>query len=203
MRKIDIFDTTLRDGEQSAGINLNTAEKLEIARQLEKFGATVIEAGFPASSPGDFEAVQRIANTVKNSTVTGLARAMKSDIETSWEALRGAEQPHLHVFLATSPIHMEYKLQKTPDQVVDIAVEAVKYARKFFPLVQWSAEDAFRSDWDFLVRIINQVIEAGATTINIPDTVGYATPARVRCIIQILEGKCHRNRPCQAIGTLP
>ncbi|MEK3935594.1 2-isopropylmalate synthase [Sporosarcina sp. FSL W7-1349] len=176
MRKIDIFDTTLRDGEQSAGINLNTAEKLEIARQLERFGATIIEAGFPASSPGDFEAVQRIANTVKNSTVTGLARAMKHDIDRSWEALRGAEQPHLHVFLATSPIHMEYKLQKTPDQVVEAAVEAVKYARQFFPLVQWSAEDGFRSDREFLVRIINEVIKAGATTINIPDTVGYATP---------------------------
>ncbi|MCG7336521.1 2-isopropylmalate synthase [Sporosarcina sp. ACRSM] len=187
MRKIDIFDTTLRDGEQSAGINLNTAEKLEIARQLEKFGATIIEAGFPASSPGDFEAVQRIANTVKNSTVTGLARAMKSDIETSWEALRGAEQPHLHVFLATSPIHMEYKLQKTPDQVVDIAVEAVKYARKYFPLVQWSAEDAFRSDPEFLVRIINQVIAAGATTINIPDTVGYATPQEYGALFKYLK----------------
>ena len=187
MRKIDIFDTTLRDGEQSAGINLNTAEKLEIARQLEKFGVTIIEAGFPASSPGDFEAVQRIANTVKNSTITGLARAMKSDIETSWEALRGAEQPHLHVFLATSPIHMEYKLKKTPDQVVDIAVEAVKYASKFFPLVQWSAEDAFRSDWDFLVRIINEVIEAGATTINIPDTVGYATPAEYGALFKFLK----------------
>lgn len=187
VRKIDIFDTTLRDGEQSAGINLNTAEKLEIARQLEKFGATIIEAGFPASSPGDFEAVQRIANTVKNSTVTGLARAMKSDIETSWEALRGAEQPHLHVFLATSPIHMEYKLQKTPDQVVDIAVEAVKYARKFFPLVQWSAEDASRSDREFLVRIINQVIAAGATTINIPDTVGYATPQEYGALFKYLK----------------
>lgn len=187
VRKIDIFDTTLRDGEQSAGINLNTAEKLEIAKQLERFGATIIEAGFPASSPGDFEAVQRIANTVKNSTVTGLARAMKSDIETSWEALRGAEQPHLHVFLATSPIHMEYKLQKTPDQVVDIAVEAVKYARKFFPTVQWSAEDAFRSDWEYLVRIINQVIVAGATVINIPDTVGYATPQEYGALFKYLK----------------
>lgn len=177
MRKIDIFDTTLRDGEQAAGINLNTAEKVEIARQLEKLGVTIIEAGFPASSPGDFEAVQRIANSVKNSTVTGLARAMKSDIDTSWEALKGAAQPHLHVFLATSPIHMEYKLMKTPDQVVEIAVDAVKYARQKFPLVQWSAEDAFRSDREFLVRIINQVIQAGATTINVPDTVGYATPA--------------------------
>lgn len=187
MRKIDIFDTTLRDGEQSAGINLNTAEKLEIARQLERFGATVIEAGFPASSPGDFEAVKRIAETVKRSTVTGLARAMKRDIDTSWEALRGAEQPHLHVFLATSPIHMEYKLKKTPDQVVDIAVEAVKYAKRFFPLVQWSAEDAFRSDPAFLVRIINEVIQAGATTINIPDTVGYATPQEYGALFKFLK----------------
>lgn len=187
MRKIDIFDTTLRDGEQAAGINLNTAEKLEIARQLERLGVTIIEAGFPASSPGDFDAVQRIANTVKNSKVTGLARAMKSDIDTSWEALKGAEQPHLHVFLATSPIHMEYKLMKTPDQVVEIAVEAVKHARKKFPLVQWSAEDAFRSDWDFLVRIVGKVIQAGATTINIPDTVGYATPAEYGALFKYLK----------------
>ena len=183
MRKIDVFDTTLRDGEQSAGINLNTAEKLEIARQLEKLGVTIIEAGFPASSPGDFEAVQKIANTVKNSTVTGLARAIKSDIDTTWEALKGAEQPHIHTFLATSPIHMQYKLMKTPDEVVELAVEAVKYAKKKFPLVQWSAEDAFRSDPEFLVRIVNKVIEAGATTINIPDTVGYATPDGIRCTV--------------------
>lgn len=176
MRKIDIFDTTLRDGEQSAGINLNTAEKIEIAKQLERLGVTVIEAGFPASSPGDLDAVQRIAGTVKNSIVTGLARCVQSDIDAAWEALKGAEQPHVHVFLATSPIHMEYKLKKTPDQVVEQAIEAVKYAKKFFPLVEWSAEDGFRSDRDFLVRIIEQVIAAGATTINVPDTVGYASP---------------------------
>ncbi|MFD1204841.1 2-isopropylmalate synthase [Sporosarcina contaminans] len=187
MRTIDIFDTTLRDGEQSAGINLNTAEKLEIARQLERFGATVIEAGFPASSPGDFEAVEKIASIVKNSTVTGLARAMKSDIDTSWEALRVAQQPHIHIFLATSPIHMEYKLKKSPEQVVDIAVEAVKYAKKYFPLVQWSAEDAFRSDPEFLVQIINKVIQAGATTINIPDTVGYATPQEYGALFKFLK----------------
>lgn len=187
MRKIDFFDTTLRDGEQSAGINLNTVEKLEIARQLEKLGVAVIEAGFPASSPGDFEAVQRIANTVKNSTVTGLARAMKKDIDISWEALRGGEQPHIHVFLATSPIHMEYKLKKSPDEVVDIAVDAVKYAKQYFPLVQWSAEDAFRSEPEFLVRIINKVIEAGATTINIPDTVGYATPQEYGALFKYLK----------------
>ncbi|MCP1144937.1 2-isopropylmalate synthase [Lysinibacillus endophyticus] len=176
MRKIDIFDTTLRDGEQSAGINLNTAEKIEIAKQLERLGVTIIEAGFPASSPGDFEAVNRIAGTVKNSIVTGLARCVQKDIDSTWEALKVAEQPHIHVFLATSPIHMEYKLKKSPDEVVEQAVEAVKYAKKFFPLVQWSAEDGFRSDRDFLVRIISEVIAAGATTINVPDTVGYASP---------------------------
>ncbi|MCM3388382.1 2-isopropylmalate synthase [Ureibacillus chungkukjangi] len=176
MRKIDIFDTTLRDGEQSAGINLNTAEKIEIAKQLERLGVSIIEAGFPASSPGDFEAVNKIARTVKNSIVTGLARCVKSDIDTTWEAIKVAEQPHIHVFLATSPIHMEYKLKKSPDQVLEQAVETVKYAKKFFPLVQWSAEDGFRSDRDFLARIIEKVIEAGATTINVPDTVGYASP---------------------------
>ncbi|MBF4501344.1 2-isopropylmalate synthase [Savagea sp. SN6] len=176
MKKIDIFDTTLRDGEQSAGINLNTQEKLEIAKQLEKFGMTIIEAGFPASSPGDFDAVNKIAKTVKNSIVTGLARSIERDIDTSWEALKVGAQPHLHVFIATSPIHMKYKLQRTPDEVVEQAVAAVKYARKFFPLVQFSAEDASRSDLDFLARIVGEVIEAGATTVNLPDTVGYATP---------------------------
>ncbi|MEK4484823.1 2-isopropylmalate synthase [Psychrobacillus sp. FSL H8-0484] len=186
MRKIDIFDTTLRDGEQSAGINLNTQEKLEIARQLEKYGVSIIEAGFPASSPGDFQAVKQIADTVKNSIVTGLARAIKSDIETSWDALKGGVQPHLHTFIATSPIHMQYKLNKTPEQVIEIAVESVKLARKYFPLVQWSAEDATRSDKDFLVRIMNEVIKAGATTINIPDTVGYATPIEYGALFKYL-----------------
>ena len=187
VRKIDIFDTTLRDGEQAAGINLNTSEKLEIARQLERFGATIIEAGFPASSPGDLDAVRRIANTVKNSTVTGLARTITGDIDAAWEALKGAEQPHLHVFLATSPIHMEYKLNKTPEQVVELAVEAVKYASKKFPLVQWSAEDATRSDPEFLVHIVNKVIAAGATVINIPDTVGYATPVEYGALFKYLK----------------
>lgn len=187
MRKIDIFDTTLRDGEQAAGINLNTAEKLEIARQLEKLGVTIIEAGFPASSPGDFQAVQQIANTVKNSIVTGLARTVQGDIDATWEALKGAEQPHIHTFIATSPIHMEYKLKKTPEQVVELAVESVKYAKKKFPLVQWSAEDASRTDREFLVHIMNKVIEAGATTINIPDTVGYATPAEYGALFKYLK----------------
>ncbi|MFZ0577984.1 MAG: 2-isopropylmalate synthase [Psychrobacillus psychrotolerans] len=186
MRKIEFFDTTLRDGEQSAGINLNTKEKLEIARQLEKYGVSIIEAGFPASSPGDFEAVKLIADTVKNSVVTGLARSIKSDIETSWEALKGGVQPHLHTFIATSPIHMQYKLNKTPEQVIEIAVESVKLAKKYFPLVQWSAEDATRSDKDFLVRIMNEVIKAGATTINIPDTVGYASPIEYGALFKYL-----------------
>lgn len=187
MSQIDIFDTTLRDGEQSAGINLNTAEKVEIARQLERLGVTIIESGFPASSPGDFDAVQRIAGTVKNSIVTGLARSIQSDIDRTWEALKGAEQPHIHIFLATSPIHMEHKLMKTPEQVVEIAVESVKYAKKFFPLVQWSAEDASRSDPEFLAHIIRKVIDAGATTINLPDTVGYATPAEYGAMFKYMK----------------
>ncbi|XKO53788.1 2-isopropylmalate synthase [Lysinibacillus fusiformis] len=186
MRKIDIFDTTLRDGEQSAGINLNTAEKIEIAKQLERLGVTIIEAGFPASSPGDFDAVHRIAETVKNSVVTGLARCIKKDIDTTWEAIKGAQQPHIHIFLATSPIHMEYKLKKSPEQVIEQAVEAVKYAKKYFPLVQWSAEDAFRSDREFLVRIMNEVVTAGATTINVPDTVGYASPYEYGALFKYL-----------------
>lgn len=186
MQKIDIFDTTLRDGEQSAGINLNTGEKIEIAKQLERLGVTIIEAGFPASSPGDFDAVQRIANTVKGSIVTGLARCVQKDIDVTWEAIKGAAQPHIHVFLATSPIHMEYKLKKSPEQVVEQAVEAVKYAKSRFSLVQWSAEDAFRSDREFLVKIMNEVIAAGATTINVPDTVGYATPAEYGALFKFL-----------------
>ncbi|HAU33472.1 MAG TPA: 2-isopropylmalate synthase, partial [Lysinibacillus sp.] len=186
MRKIDIFDTTLRDGEQSAGINLNTAEKIEIAKQLERLGVTIIEAGFPASSPGDFDAVHRIAETVKNSVVTGLARCIQKDIDTTWEAIKVAQQPHIHIFLATSPIHMEYKLKKSPEQVIEQAVEAVKYAKKYFPLVQWSAEDAFRSDREFLVRIMNEVVAAGATTINVPDTVGYASPYEYGALFKYL-----------------
>jgi len=176
VRKIDFYDTTLRDGEQSPGVNLNTAEKLEIARQLERLGMDVIEAGFPAASPGDLDAVRKIASTVKNSSVTGLARSVRSDIDAAWEALKVAECPRLHVFIATSPIHMTYKLKQTPEQVVETAVESIKYAKQFFPIVQWSAEDAFRSDPAFLAHIVEQAIKAGASIINLPDTVGYATP---------------------------
>ncbi|WP_408009069.1 2-isopropylmalate synthase [Pseudalkalibacillus sp. A8] len=176
MAKIDVFDTTLRDGEQSAGVNLNLLEKLEIAHQLERLGVDIIEAGFPAASKGDLQSVKRIAESVKNSSVTGLARANKKDIDAAWEALKGSAEPRLHVFLATSPIHMTYKLKMTTDQVLEKAVETVKYAKKNFTHVQWSAEDACRSDKQFLVKIITEVIDAGATVINLPDTVGYMTP---------------------------
>jgi 2-isopropylmalate synthase len=177
MVHVNIFDTTLRDGEQSPGVNLNQLEKLEIARQLERFGVDIMEAGFPASSQGDFEAVRTIARTIKNVSVTGLARATKSDIDIAWDALKDAQEPRLHIFLATSPIHMQYKLLKTPEQVTQLAVDMVSYARRNFPHVEWSAEDASRSDLDYLVHIIEKVIDAGATVINLPDTVGYATPA--------------------------
>ncbi|WP_462408686.1 2-isopropylmalate synthase [Neobacillus sp. Marseille-QA0830] len=176
MVHVNIFDTTLRDGEQSPGVNLNQLEKLEIARQLERFGIDIMEAGFPASSQGDFEAVRAIARTIKNSSVTGLARATKSDIDIAWDALKDAAEPRLHVFIATSPIHMQYKLLKTPEEVMQTAVDMVAYAKKRFPHIEWSAEDASRSDLDFLVQIITKVIDAGATVINLPDTVGYTTP---------------------------
>lgn len=177
MSQIKIFDTTLRDGEQSPGVNLNKAEKLEIAKQLEKYGVDRMEAGFPASSKGDFESVKQIASTIKNSSVIALARAVKSDIDTAYEALKGAKKPAIHIFLATSPIHMTYKLKKSPEQVIETAVNMVAYAKERFDEIEWSAEDATRSDWNFLAQIIEKVIEAGATVINLPDTVGYTTPA--------------------------
>lgn len=176
MTKIQIFDTTLRDGEQSPGVNLNKLEKIEIAKQLERFGVDRMEAGFPASSTGDFNAVKAIADTIKDVSVTGLARSVKSDIDISWDALKGATEPALHVFLATSPIHMKYKLQKEPAEVIELAVDMVKYARNKFPIIQWSAEDASRTELPFLAEIVEKVINAGATVINLPDTVGYATP---------------------------
>ncbi|MFD1848711.1 2-isopropylmalate synthase [Oceanobacillus bengalensis] len=177
MSRIKIFDTTLRDGEQSPGVNLNKLEKLEIAKQLERLGVDIMEAGFPASSKGDFGAVKLIADTIKDTSVTGLARTTKSDVDAAWDALKGAAEPRLHLFLATSPIHMTYKLKMTPDQVIEQSVNMVSYARSKFPQIEWSAEDATRSDWNFLAQIIEKVIDAGATVINLPDTVGYTTPA--------------------------
>jgi len=183
MRQVRIFDTTLRDGEQSPGVSLSTQEKLEIAQQLAKLKVDIIEAGFPITSPGDFEAVTAIAKAIRGPIITGLCRANKADIDRAWEALRHAEKPMIHIVLATSDIHMKYKLQKTPDEVVKMGAEAVAYAKQFCDRIEFSAEDASRSDPDFLVRIFQAVIAAGATTINIPDTVGYTTPAEYRQLI--------------------
>lgn len=176
MRQIDIFDTTLRDGEQSPGVALNVEEKLQIARQLAKLGVNVIEAGFPITSPGDFNAVERIAKEVRQVTIAALARAQAKDIECAWKAIAKAEAPRIHTFIATSPIHMHYKLQKSPQEVLEQAVTAVRLAKSKVSDVEFSAEDASRSDIDFLAQIFSQVIAAGATVLNIPDTVGYSTP---------------------------
>lgn len=171
-----IFDTTLRDGEQSPGASMTKEEKIRIAKQLEKLKVDVIEAGFPAASEGDFEAVHAVAATVKDSTVCGLARAVANDIDKAGEAIKPAESGRIHTFIATSPIHMEMKLRMSPDEVVERAVWAVKRARNFTDNVEFSPEDAGRSDLDFLCRVIEAAIDAGATTINIPDTVGYNIP---------------------------
>lgn len=176
MEKVEIYDTTLRDGEQSPGCSLNDDEKMKVALQLERLCVDVIEAGFPASSPDDFKAVSAIARAVKGSTVTGLARCVKGDIDTAWQALKNTENPRVHVFIATSPIHMAYKLRMKPEEVLERAVQSVGYAKKFFPQVEFSAEDATRSDPAFLAKVVTSAIKAGATVINLPDTVGYDTP---------------------------
>ena len=176
MRRIKIFDTTLRDGEQSPGVTLTPEEKLAIAHQLARLGVDVIEAGFPIASPGDFHAVRRIAQEVRGPTIAALARAAKPDIERAAEAIAPAENKRIHTFIATSPVHMEKKLRLSPDEVVARARWAVGHARRFVNDVEFSAEDAGRSDPDFLVRVFGEAIRAGATVINIPDTVGYQTP---------------------------
>jgi 2-isopropylmalate synthase len=171
-----IFDTTLRDGEQSPGASMTKDEKVRIGKALEKLRVDVIEAGFPIASPGDFEAVSAVAKVVKDSTVCGLARALDKDIDRAGEALKQANSARIHTFIATSPIHMQHKLRMNPDQVIDQAVHAVKRARKYTDNVEFSAEDAGRSEIDFLCRIFEAVIDAGASTLNVPDTVGYAMP---------------------------
>ena len=175
--KLIIFDTTLRDGEQSPGASMTKEEKIRIARQLERLGVDVIEAGFAAASPGDADAINVIAQTIKNSTVCSLARANERDVRAAGEAIKPAQSGRIHTFIATSPIHMEKKLRMTPDQVVENAVKAVQLALEFTDNVEFSAEDAVRSEMDFLVRIFDAVIQAGATTLNVPDTVGYSIPA--------------------------
>ena len=185
--RVIIFDTTMRDGEQSPGASMTKEEKIRIARQLEKMGVDVIEAGFAAASPGDFESVNAVAKTITNATVCSLARAVENDVRKAGEALAPAPKKRIHTFIATSPIHMEYKLKMKPQQVIDAAVKAVKIAKEYTDDVEFSAEDAVRSDLDFLAKIFTAVIEAGATTINIPDTVGYSVPSvwyeRIRAII--------------------
>lgn len=174
--KVVIFDTTLRDGEQSPGAALSITEKLEIAQQLAKLGVDIIEAGFPVSSPAQFEAARLCAEQVKGPVICGLARANEKDIAAAGEALKSAERRRIHTFIATSPIHMKYKLRKKPDEVLKMAGEAVKMARQFTDDVEFSPEDACRSEMEFLYEILAAVIEAGATTLNIPDTVGYVLP---------------------------
>jgi 2-isopropylmalate synthase len=186
--RLIIFDTTLRDGEQSPGASMTQEEKVRIARQLERMGVDVIEAGFPAASNGDFEAVKAVAEAIKSSTVCGLARAIEVDINRAGEALRGTEDARIHTFIATSPIHMKNKLRMAPDQVIEQAVKAVKWARQYTDNVEFSPEDAGRSEIDFLCRVLEAVIDAGAKTLNIPDTVGYTMPEQFgRLILSLRE----------------
>jgi 2-isopropylmalate synthase len=175
--RVLIFDTTMRDGEQSPGASMTLDEKLRIAEMLEHMGVDIIEAGFPIASNGDFEAVREVSRIVKNSVVAGLSRANLKDIDRAWEALKGAKRPRIHSVIATSPVHMKYKLQMRPDEVLDTIIGTVTHARNLCGDVEWSAEDATRAEFDFLCQCIDAAIRAGATTINLPDTVGYAMPA--------------------------
>jgi 2-isopropylmalate synthase len=203
--RIYIFDTTLRDGEQSPGASLNVHEKLEIARQLERLGVDVIEAGFPISSPGDFQAVQEICKVVKNATVCGLTRAVQKDIDVAADALKGAKRPRIHTGLGVSDSHLQYKLKMTREQAMERGVNAVKHAKSFVEDVEYFLEDSGRADVDYLCQVIEAVIKAGATVINIPDTTGFATPeeygARIRTVMEkvpnvdkaILSVHCHND----------
>lgn len=184
--RVKIFDTTLRDGEQSPGCSMNLSEKIEVARQLEKMKVDVIEAGFAISSPGDFESVSTIAKTIKECSVASLARSTVKDIDAAWEAVKVAADPRIHLFIATSPLHMEYKLRMTPEQVLCKTAEMVAYAKKYCSNIEFSAEDATRSDWEFLAKVVNVAIANGATVINLPDTVGYTTPSEMRELIEYM-----------------
>ncbi|RJQ53859.1 MAG: 2-isopropylmalate synthase [Desulfobacteraceae bacterium] len=186
--RVIIFDTTLRDGEQSPGASMNTAEKLRLAVQLEKLGVDVLEAGFPAASEGDFDAVSSIAAKLKKTEVAGLARSGKQDIDRAWQSVRHAKKPRIHTFIATSDIHLEYKLKMSREEVLSAAVEAVRYAKSFTENVEFSAEDGSRSDRDYLCRVFEAAIEAGATTVNLPDTVGYAIPQEFESLVRYVMG---------------
>jgi len=184
MERIIIFDTTLRDGEQSPGASLDNKQKLEIAKQLETLRVDVIEAGFPVSSPGDFEAVKAVAKEVRKVSVCALARAVKKDIDAAYDAVKYAKKPRIHVFLATSKIHMKYKLKKAEDEILKAAVWGAKYAKRKTKDIEFSPEDASRTDKEFLYKVLEAVIDAGATTVNIPDTVGYAIPYEFGSLIK-------------------
>ena len=182
MQTVEFLDTTLRDGEQTPGVNFSIKEKVAIAKQLEKWGISVIEAGFPAASPDSFEAVKQIAKTMTTTAVSGLARSVKSDIDACYEALKDAKYPQCHVFIATSPIHREFKLKKSKAEILDIIKEQVSYARKYFDVVEFSPEDATRTELDYLLEVCQTAVDAGATYINIPDTVGFTTPTEYGAI---------------------
>ena len=187
---IVIFDTTIRDGEQSPGSSLNASEKLEVAHQLVRLGVDVIEAGFPASSPGDFDAVHAIAKEVKGAVICGLARCVESDIRTCWDAIKEAERPRIHTFVSTSDIHLEHQMRKSRDEVLELTKEMVELAASLCPGdLEFSAMDATRSDVDFLAKVVETAIQAGATTINIPDTVGYTLPTEFAALIDQLYEK--------------
>ena len=198
--RVIIFDTTLRDGEQSPGASMNAAEKLRLALQLEKLGVDAIEAGFPAASPGDFDAVRLIADKIKKSQVTALARASTEDIDRAWEAIKDAAHPRIHTFIATSDIHLEHKLRMSRDAVVEAAAQAVRHAKAYTDNVEFSAEDGSRSDRDYLCRVFGAAIEAGATTLNLPDTVGYAMPDEFgRLVAYVRENTPHMDRAILSI----
>jgi len=192
--RIIIFDTTLRDGEQSPGASMGERAKVEVARQLERLGVDVIEAGFPISSPGDFEAVQAVAKAVTKPIVAGLARCVKGDIDAAAKAVEKAKKPRIHVFLATSKIHMKYKLKKAEEEILKLAVDSVKHAKEFVDDVEFSPEDASRTDLDFLATVFDAVVDAGATTVNIPDTVGYAIPDEFGNVIKHLRENTRNGR---------
>lgn len=186
--RVEIFDTTLRDGEQSPGASMDENQKIEMALQLERLGVDIIEAGFPIASEQEFQGVKRVAETIKGPRIAALSRSVKPDIARAAEAVKNANRPVVHTFLATSPIHMEYKLKMTPDQVLEDAAGAVGYAKSLIERVEFSAEDATRSDLDFLVKVAQAAIDAGADVINLPDTVGYTTPAEIQHMFEYVIG---------------
>lgn len=186
MRIVEFLDTSLRDGEQTPGVNFSIKEKLATARQLEKWGISAIEAGFPAASPDSFAAVQEIAKVLKKTAVTGLARSVKSDIDACYEVLKNAKYPQVHVFIATSPIHRKYKLNKSKEEILEAIKDHVSYARSKFEVVEFSPEDATRTELDFLLQVVQTAVDAGASYINIPDTVGFTTPEEYGAIFKHL-----------------